>query len=261
MPADNRKNIRNQARVIDAGLIKNLDSPEADAIVRIQSNIEFSSPDKPIKTIAVTSSQEAEGKTTLACNLALVYAEKGVRAVLVDVDLRKPEDHKLFGLPNKVGVVEFVKGDTDELDDIVHHTDSGLDVITAGSPTPFSGRILASKRMTLLLDKLKAEYDYVILDTPPVLVVSDAYFLGHEVDGYLFVCAQHVSKKKDVQAAIETLQEKNLNIIGIVITMITSDEEKVHGGYGYGYGYGYGKGHYGYGSYEKDHDADNSGED
>lgn len=241
-----------QHRVVESGLIHDFNSPEADAIVRLQTNIDFASVENQINCYAITSAQEAEGKTTMACNLALLYAEKGLRVALIDLDLRQPAIHKLFHLENKIGVVEYVKGDVESISDIAH-TSKGVDIITAGSHTPFPGKILGSKRMKELLAALKKEYDYVILDTPPVLVVSDAFLVGQDVDGFLLVCSQHVSRKKDVNAACHSLSEKNINILGIAMTMVTTDEDQGKGGYGYatkyGYGYGYKGGYGGYGGY------------
>ncbi len=247
-------NNESQHRIVSAGLIKDFDSPEADAIIRLQTNIEFASVDKKISCYAITSAQEAEGKTTLTCNLAHIYAEKGLRVCLVDLDLRQPVIHKLFHIENKIGVVEYVKGDVDEISDIIHQVDN-VDVITAGSHTPFPGKILGSPKMGELINKLRKEYDYVLLDTPPVLVVSDAYLIGPYVDGFLVVCSQHISYKSKVASAINSLEEKNINILGIVMTMVTTDEDNGKGGYGgYGYGYGYGYGNkYGhrYGGYRQ----------
>lgn len=229
-----------QHRIVSAGLIKDFDSPEADAIIRLQTNIEFASVDKKINCYAITSAQEAEGKTTLTCNLAHLYAEKGLRVCLIDLDLRQPVIHKLFHIENKIGIVEYVKGDVTELEDIIHSVE-GVDIITAGSHTPFPGKILGSEKMGELIKKLREEYDYVLLDTPPVLVVSDAYLIGPYVDGFLVVCSQHISYKSKVYSAIKSLEEKHINILGIVMTMVTSDEDNGKGGYGgYGYGYGYG---------------------
>lgn len=246
MPNENKE--LSQHRVADAGLIKDFNSPEVDAIIRLQTNIDFASLDKKINCYAITSAQEAEGKTTMACNLAIVYAEKGLKVVLLDLDLRQPAIHKLFHFHNKVGLVDYVKGDAD-IEDIVHHC-KGVDVISAGSHTPFPGKILGSDKMKQLVEELKKEYDYVLLDTPPVLVVSDAYLVGHDVDGFLVICSQHVSKKKDVAAACKSIEEKRMNVIGIAMTMVTTDEDHGSGGYGYatkyGYGYGYKGGYGGY---------------
>ena len=250
-----------QHRVVESGLIQDFNSPAADAIIRLQSNIDFASLDQKISCYAVTSAQEAEGKTTMACNLALLYAEKGLKVCLLDLDLRQPAIHKLFRLQNNVGIVEYVKGDVENVEDIIHNT-KGVDVITAGTSTPFPSRVLSSVRMEELIKELKTRYDFVILDTPPVLVVSDAYIIGSMIDGYLIVCSQHISKKKDIVSACQSLTDRKLNIIGITMTMVTSDEDQGKGGYGYAAGYGYGyrygyRGHYGgyhsgyYGGYHK----------
>lgn len=237
-----------QHRVRDVSYITDFNSPEADAIIRLQTNIDFASLDKKITCYAVTSTQEAEGKTTLACNLAILYAQKGLKVALVDLDLRQPAINKVFNFRNEIGVVEYVKGDVDSLDDLIHNCE-GVDVISAGSHTPFPGKILSSKKMTEFIEELKAKYDYIILDTPPVLVVSDAYLIGKSVDGFLMVAAQHVSKKKELVAAIKALQEKQMNVIGISIGMVTTDEDHGKGGYG-GYANGYSQ-KYGYGENTK----------
>lgn len=226
-------------RIQNVDLIKDSSSPEADAIIRLQTNIDFASIDKKISCYAITSAQEAEGKTTMSGNLAKMYAEKGIKVALVDLDLRRPSIHKLFHIKNEVGVVEYVKGEVDSLDEITHNVD-GVDLITAGTHTPFPGKILVSEKMKQLLAELKEKYDYVLLDTPPVLVVSDAFLIGHDIDGFLLVCAQHVSRKKSIVDAVNALTEKQINIIGIAMDMVTSNEDQGKGGYGgYGYGYGY----------------------
>ena len=227
-----------QYRIVSAGLIEDMNSPEADAIIRLQTNIEFASVESKIKCYAITSAQEAEGKTTLTCNLAKIYAEKGLKVCLIDLDLRQPVIHKLFHIDNKIGIVEYVKGDVENVNDIIKHVDN-IDIITTGSHTPFPGKIISSEKMKNLIKELKETYDYVLIDTPPVLVVSDAYLIGSDVDGFLVVCSQHVSYKAKVASAIKSLEDKNINVLGIAMTMVTSDEDNGKGGYGYGYGYGY----------------------
>ncbi len=243
MPNNENKKQPAQYRLHKGGIIKDFNSSSADAIIRLQTNIDFSSLDKKINCFAVTSSQEAEGKTTTSINLALVYGEKGLKVCLLDFDFRQPAVHKALEIQNQLGIVDYVKGDCD-VDDIVQHCGK-IDVITPGSHTPFPSKIIQSEKAKALIEKLRKEYDYVIIDTPPVLVVSDAYLLGNMVDGYLVVCAQHISKKKEVAAACASLAEKRLNIIGIVMSKVTSDEDQGKGGYGYatkyGYGYGYKK--------------------
>ncbi len=244
---ENKKATQNvaQRRINEAGIIKDFNSVEADAIIRLQTNIDFASLEHKITCYAVTSAQEAEGKTTMSANLAVLYAEKGLKVALLDLDLRQPSVHRLFHFKNQVGIVDYCKGDA-ELSDIIHSV-HGVDVISAGSHTPFPGKILGSEKMKELIAELKKTYDYVILDTPPVLVVSDAYLIGREVDGFLIVCSQHISKKKDVNAACRSLEEKRMNIIGIAMAMVTTDEDQGKCGYGYASKYGYGYGYHSYG--------------
>ncbi len=235
------KTTGSQYRLHSEGLIRDFNSPEADAIIRLQANIEFASLEKKINCFAITSAQEAEGKTTTTCNLALVYAEKGLSVCVIDLDLRQPAVHKALGAKNQLGLVDYVKGDCD-INDIIQHI-GNIDVIAPGSHTPFPTKIIQSKKTAELIKELRGKYDYVLVDTPPVLVLSDAYLIGHEVDGFLIVCSQHISKKKDVAAACHSLEEKRMNILGITMVMVTSDEDQGKGGYGYGYKYGYGYGH------------------
>lgn len=237
--AENKTNSA-QYRLHTGGLIRDFNSREADAIIRLQTNIEFASLERKINCFAITSAQEAEGKTTTTCNLALVYAEKGLKVCILDLDLRQPAIHKALGAKNQLGLVDYVKGDCD-IADIIQHV-GNIDVITPGSHTPFPTKIIQSKKTSELIRELRKTYDYVLIDTPPVLVLSDAYLIGQEVDGFLIVCSQHISKKKDVAAACRSLEEKRMNIIGITMVMVTSDEDQGKGGYGYGYGdkYGYG---------------------
>lgn len=239
-------NTQVQYRLHNAGLIRDFNSPQADAIIRLQTNIDFASVEKKITCFAVTSAQEAEGKTITSCNLALVYAEKGLKVCLLDFDLRQPAIHKVLHLKNNLGIVDYIKGDC-EIKDIIQHTGK-VDLITPGSHTPFPSKVLGSEKTAALIEELKKQYDYVIIDTPPVLVVSDAYLIGQIVDGFLLVCSQHISKKKDVVAACRSLEEKRMNILGISMCMVTTDEDQGKGGYGYATKYGYGYG-YGYGGY------------
>lgn len=231
-------------------MLSDFDSAAADAIIRLQSNIGFSSIDNKINCFAVTSAKEGEGKTTMICNLAAVYAEKGLSVAIVDLDLRRPNVHHLFHLENKLGAVDYVKGDA-ELEDVIHSS-KGVDIVTAGSYTPFPGKILTSVKMKELIDSLKQNHDYVLVDLPPVLPVADAYLVSEFIQGYLLVCCQHSSKKKDVVAACRTFEEKGLNIIGIVMTKVTTDEDFGNYGYGYKTRKKYGYGYYGYRAKKKD---------
>ena len=242
-------------RINDVELV-DLESDAADAYLRLQTNISFASVDKEIRCYAMTSAEEAEGKTTSISNLAYVYAQKGLKVLLIDLDLRRPSVHKLLKLKNKVGVVDVCKGDA-ELKDAIQHFEKGeFDVLTPGTHTPFPSKIYESKALKDIIEKAKADYDFVLIDTAPILVVNDALSIAPMVDGFVLVCAQHLSRKRSVQDAVNNLKTKGINILGICMTMCDNFEDS---GRGYGYGYSYGgsyRGNYGgykggYGGYHR----------
>ncbi|MBP5091014.1 MAG: CpsD/CapB family tyrosine-protein kinase [Bacilli bacterium] len=232
---------------INAVKLVDLESDAADAYLRLQTNISFAGVDKEIRCFATTSAEEAEGKTTSISNLAYVYAQKGLKVLLIDLDLRRPSVHKLLGLHNSIGVSDVCKGDAELKDAIQHFENGGFDVLTPGTHTPFPGKIFESKGLKDIFEKVKSEYDFVLVDTAPILVVNDALSLANLVDGYVLICAQHLSRKRSVLDAVNNLKSKGINIIGICMTMCDNFQDA---GRGYGYGYSYG-GYKSYGSYRK----------
>lgn len=232
-------------RVNDVSLV-DLESDVADAYLRLQTNISFASIDKELRCFAMTSAEEAEGKTTTICNLAYVYAQKGLKILLIDLDLRRPSVHKFLGLNNSIGIVDVCRGDAPVKDAIQHFEKGNYDVITPGTSTPFPGKIYESKALPEVIEQAKKDYDFVLIDTAPVLVVNDALAIASHVDGYVLVCAQNRSRKRSVLDAVNNLRTKGINIIGICMTMCDNYEDS---GRGYGYGYSYSKYGYGYGRY------------
>jgi len=235
----NRWARRNKRYNEEVGLIKNMTSIASENIQKLQTNISFASIDKEIKVISVTSATQSEGKSTTLGNMAKLYANKDLKVCIIDLDIRRPSVHTLFGLENKVGVVEYVRGETD-LKHIIHKVD-GVDVITAGTKTPFPLKTIQSPKLKELIGTLREKYDYVLIDTTPVIAVADALVVSKFIDGFLIVCAQHSTVKTELSEAVETLKRADANIIGIVMTMVTEDDNKHGGHYGYGYGYGYGE--------------------
>lgn len=206
-------------------IITNYESLASDAIQKLQTNIAFASPDNPIKVLAVTSSVQGEGKSSLVVNLANIYAFRGQKVCIVNFDLRRPSIHHFYNLQNKVGIVDYVNGDVDSIDALIKQTDKGVHVINSGSKTPFSTKILESNKLNPLFEELRKRYDIILVDTAPVLLVSDALLCSKYVDGFLFVCAQHVSKKKEVVNSIDTLRRNDIPVIGIVMTRVTEMSE------------------------------------
>jgi len=219
----------------NVGLIDNMSSIASEKIQILQTNVSFAAVDKEIKVISVTSAVQSEGKSTTLGNMAKLYAEKGLKVCVIDLDFRRPSIHKLFGVKNQAGIVEYIRGEAD-LKHVIHRA-NGVDIITAGSKTPFPTKIIQSPKLKTLVEQLRGEYDYVLIDTTPVIVVTDALLVSQLVDGFLLVCAQHSTRKKEFDEAVEILNRANAPVIGGVMTMVTEDESLRKGHYGYGYGY------------------------
>jgi len=219
----------------EIGLIKNFDGLACENIQKLQANISFASVHDSIKVIGVTSANRSEGKSTTVCNLANIYAEKGKKVCIVNLDIRRPSLYKILKVKNVVGVVEYVRGEAD-LSKVIQHSGK-IDVIAAGSKTPFPAKIIQAPEMKELISILREKYDYVILDTTPLLAVSDALYTVPLVDGFLMVCTQHETRKRTLVAAVELLNHAKANIIGIVMTKVTEYSSGENDGYGYGYYY------------------------
>ena len=218
-------------RINEVSLV-DLESDVADAYLRLQTNISFASIDKELRCFAMTSAEEAEGKTTSISNLAYVYAQKGLKVLLIDLDLRRPSVHKFLHIHNSIGVVDICKGDASFKDAVQHFEKGNFDVLTPGTKTPFPGKIYESKALVDVIEQAKKEYDFVLIDTAPILVVNDALAIASHIDGYVLVCAQHLSRKRSVLDAVNNLRSKGINIIGICMTMCDNYEDA---GRGYGY--------------------------
>ena len=201
------------------GLINDFNSPAGEGIQQLQANISFYNLHNDIKVIGVTSSNRSEGKSTTICNLANLYAEKGVKVCVVNIDIRRPSIHRLLNIENKVGIVEYVRGEAD-LDHIIQHVGK-LDVISSGTINPFPTKIIESCEMKELIGKLRNIYDYIFIDTPPVLTVSDTLFSVSFTDGFLITCSQNETRKGSLKSTIDTLENMDGNIIGIVMNKVT----------------------------------------
>jgi len=237
-------NKRKRPNDITDNLITDFSSSASEAIQKLQTSISFAFPDNPgPKVIGVVSSVQAEGKSTLAVNLANIYAARGAKVCLVNLDIRRPSIHRFFGIKNDIGIVEYVTGD-EPLEKVIRHTAQGVDIINSGSKTPFPTKILSSPKMNEAFDSLKKMgYDYIIADNAPVLLVTDALLTSSYTDGFLFVASQHISKKKDTANGLNILKNAKINVIGIVMTEVTDFRDAGDSSNGYYYYYGDGK-HY-----------------
>jgi capsular exopolysaccharide synthesis family protein len=208
-------------------LITDFNSPAAEAMQTFQVNLSLSDFRHPAQVIGVTSAIQGEGKSTFSVNLANTYAFRGAKTVLVNFDIRKPVVHLLYNVKNDVGLTEYVAGDC-TLDEIIKTTPQGVDLVNPGTPTPYPTRILDSAKIKDLISELRKRYQFIIVDLPPVLVVTDALLVSKYIDGYVVVAAQKLSKKKNVDETVKILSSGHANVYGIVMTRVTDLGENKH---------------------------------
>lgn len=213
-------------------VIEDPNSPESEAYRKLELNIRMSSLDKPLQVIQSTSATPQDGKTTTAINLAAVYAEKGKKVIILDFDLRRPKIQRAFHKSNDIGFYDFVVDDKD-YHDLIIHDNSGIDLLLTGHKLSYPHIVLQSQKVINLVNDLRNEYDYIIVDTPPVLSVTDALLISKYVDGVIYVAAYNQTKKDNAKAGLEQLTENGANVIGAVLANI--DVRKAHGVYGYYY--------------------------
>lgn len=212
-------------------------SPIAEAYRTLRTNIQFSSFDKSVKTVTVTSSGPGEGKSTVASNLAVVTAQSGKKTLIIDCDQRRSRLHKVFGLSNMVGLSNMLAGEV-AFPDVVQQTEiQNLFLLTAGTRPPNPSELLASEKMKNFIHTMREEFDFVIMDTPPVLIVTDAQLLADYTDGYLLIVSSGTVDRNAAAKSKELLENVNAKLLGVVLNNLEISEK---GYYGYYYHYYYG---------------------
>lgn len=215
--------------------IKNPMNPISEAYRTLRTNIKFSSFDKEIKSLVITSSGPNEGKSTTACNLAVVMAQAGSKTILIDCDQRKPSIHKVFGLSNKCGLSNIL-ADEVELKDAVYKTQvDNLEILCSGTRPPNPAEILSSEKMKGFLQGLKERYDSIIIDTPPIVAVTDAQLLSTYVDGCVLVIASGQTDRGAVIKAKGLLDKVGAKILGIVLNKVDTSNKGYYGARYYNY--------------------------
>jgi non-specific protein-tyrosine kinase len=206
-------------------------SNAAEAYRALRSNVEFASVDAPVRSLLVTSSVGGEGKTTTACNLAVVFAQAGRRVLLVDADLRRPGVHTMFDLANATGLTTLLRESPTVIDSVAQDTEvPNLRVITTGPLPPNPAELLGSMRMRSLMAGLLKRADLVVFDSPPVHALADAAVLSSLVDGTLVVIASGHSRRGSVRTTMETLQRAGANVLGVVLNRVAAKSEHGYGG-------------------------------
>ena len=210
---------------------KNSKSISAEAYKTLRTNIQYSSFDKEIKTILVTSTIPGEGKSTIAGHLALSFAQQDKKVLVIDCDLRKPALHKMFKLSNFKGLSDVIVGNSD-LEKAMYNYRDNFDILTSGKIPPNPSEILASNAMTMLLEKLKTMYDIIIIDSAPLQAVTDAQIISNKVDGTLLVIRAGLTKREAILQAKELLNQVNAKILGVVLNGAENNSEKHYYYYG-----------------------------
>lgn len=197
-------------------------APATESFRVLRTNLQFSSVDNPPRKIVVTSPSPSEGKSITTANLAVVLAQSGERVILVDTDLRKPVQHKIFEVDNKFGITDLILDKPNLPANIIKPTkQENLRLLTSGPIPPNSADILGSAKMSRIIQKLGAVSDIVLFDSPPGLLAADASLLGSKTDGVIIVVDAGRTGKRELRKLIDDLRKVRVNILGVVMNRVS----------------------------------------
>jgi capsular exopolysaccharide synthesis family protein len=210
-------------------------APASEAYRSLRTTVQFLGLQEPLKTVAVTSPRPGDGKTTTAANLAVVSARAGQRVVLVDCDLRQPRVHEFFGLPNHDGFTSLLLGQA--TDDVAHQVEGepNLLVVTAGPVPPDPSELLSSSQARDAIARIASAADLVLIDTAPVLAVTDPLIVSGMVDGVILVAAAGSTDSRQVGRAVDQLSQVDAPLLGAVLNRFQATAAAGYGTYDYGY--------------------------
>lgn len=201
-------------------------SVAAEAYRALRTNLQYSSVDKMLKTIIITSPDEQDGKTVTASNLAISIANTGSKVLLIDGDLRRPSIHKQFYASSKKGLTNVLMGETSLEDSLFELSDiPNLKVLPSGTIPPNPSEILVSNKMKELMSLITNNYDMVIIDTPPICFVPDGLILSGMADGVILTISAKETNVTKAQNAVKALEKVNANILGVVYTKVKRKEK------------------------------------
>lgn len=195
-------------------------SPRAEAFRQLRTNLQFLDVDTPHKAVVVTSSLPGEGKTTTLANLAIALAAAGQQVIVVEADLRRPKLADVLGLDRTIGLTSVLTGRIRVEHAIQHWSGGTIDVLASGPLPPNPSELLASQQMASLIDQLREHYGVVLLDTPPLLPVTDAAAVAPAADGVLLVCRYKQTRCAQVQSAVAALSAVSTTVLGTIFTMV-----------------------------------------
>lgn len=199
-------------------LHRNLEFTATEQYKLLRTNLHFTIPeDTKCPVIGVTSSMRGEGKSTTAVNLSYVLAEKGSKVLLIDGDLRIPSVAKKMDMPGSPGLTDFLMGSGSPLENFRSSVLDTWYIMPSGDIPPNPSELLGSKRMESCLEKLKESFDYIIIDLPPVNIVSDALSISDLITGIIVVIREEYTEKKELEHCFRMLKLSNVNILGCVM--------------------------------------------
>lgn len=200
--------------------VTNPRSPISESYRALRTNIEFSSIDETLQVLMVSSAGPGEGKSTTITNLAITFAQSEKKVILIDADLRKPTAHHTFSLSNRWGLSSVISQQS-KLEEVIQASDiPNLDVMTSGAIPPNPAEMMGSKKMTSLLEQLRQMYDIILIDTPPLLAVTDAQIVATKSDGVILVVDQGKVKRDIASKAVKSLESVKARILGVVLNNV-----------------------------------------
>jgi len=206
-------------------------SPITEQFRLLRNNIHFSAVDMENKTIVVTSPEPSDGKSTTAANLAIVLAQDGKKVILVDADLRKPSIHYTFNLSHTEGLTSVLSRKVSISAAINRTAIPGLHILTSGPVPPNPAKLVHSYAMGFVIEKLKEVFDYVIIDTPPILSVTDAQIIANKCDGVILVISGGKTYRERAKKAKEILENARAQILGVVVNRVKPKKNEYYGNY------------------------------
>ncbi|MBB4099923.1 GumC family protein [Sphingomonas kyeonggiensis] len=210
-----------------------------EAYLSVETNLRFSTNHGLPRSLSVTSSRPAEGKSTTALAVATLLARAGKRVLLVDGDMRKPSLHVRLGLVNTAGLSDYLVG-ARPLGELLHKVDRfGLTAMPSGPQPPNAAELLVSDRFGEVVAELCEQFDHVVIDSPPIMGLADALLIGSRVEGVLFAIQAHGISRRMATVALQRLRNAHVRVFGGVL--VRFETKRSHLGYGYDYGYGYGR--------------------
>lgn len=223
---------------------KNNATTELFRLLRNNLQFVFATPDK--KVVMVTSSVSGEGKTFISSNLAITFAHTGKKVLLIGLDIRRPKAAHIFGINNRKGITNYLSGQETDYNNIIHNTDvKGLDIIPGGPVPPNPNELLLNTALDELIAEMRNRYDYIIIDSAPVGLVSDSFLLNRVVDVNLFVTRSKYTSRNHIKSINNFVTNGRLKSLYLCINAVDiGTRTYAYRKYGYGYTYGYGS--YGY---------------